>query len=306
MSQKIKKYQEKLDTDKRQHETLKFPLDLETEGTRNIFLININAISGSKFNGTHYQTVQGGEEDVVYQGQTSNSLARKFTGNYVRTTSSIALFMPEDVQSDYKSSWSSTDLGITGSIMDAWAGKGDLTTMEGWESVGKQVANSAGDVAKMNAVKVANTITPFNVKDAYQLSNAIVENPYTEVMFKGVDNRTFEYSFKLMPRNREEQLMIKKIVDTLKFHRAPEKKVTGNNLYWSYPSTFDLSFLKSDGQENEWLFKHSTCAMTGLSIKQGGDGFYSSYTDGSPFYTTVSMSFTELEILDKDRILEGY
>lgn len=306
MSEKIKKYQEKLDSDKRDHETLKFPLDLETEGTRNIFLININAISGSKFNGTHYQPVQDGEKEVVYQGQTSNSLARKFTGNYVRTTTSIALFMPENVQADYKSNWSSTELGMTGSIMDAWAGKGDLTTMEGWENVGKQIADNASDVAKMNAIKVANAITPFNVKDAYQLSNAVVENPYTEVMFKGVDNRTFEYSFKLMPRNQEEQLMIKKIVDTLKFHRAPEKKLTGNNLYWSYPSTFDLSFLKKDGQENEWLFKHSTCAMTGLSIKQGGDGFYSSFADGSPFYTTISMSFTELEILDKDRILEGY
>ena len=306
MVTKTEKLEKKLKDDKRSHTMLKFPHDLETEGTKNIFLININAISGSKFNGTEYQTVRDGEKQVVYQSGNSNSLARKFTGNYVRTATSIALYMPESVQATYKSSWSSSDFGTTGSIMDAWSGTGDLTTMAGWEEVGKAVAENAGEVAKMTGIKTLNAITPFNIKDAYQLSNAIVENPYTEVMFKGIDNRSFEYSFKMIPRNASEQATIKEIVDTLKFHRAPEKKLNGSNLYWSYPSTFDLSFLKSDGNENEWLFKHSTCAMTNLDIKQGGDGYYSSYKDGSPFYTTISMSFTELEILDKDRILEGY
>ena len=306
MLTKTEKLEQKLKEDKREHTMLKFPNDIESDGTKNIFLININAISGSKFNGTQYQTVQDGEKQVVYQSGNSNSLARKFTGNYVRTSTSIALYMPESIQATYKSNWSSNDLGTTGSIMDAWSGSGDLTTMAGWEEVGKSISDNAGEVAKMTGIKTLNAVTPFNIKDAYQLSNAIVENPYTEVMFKGIDNRSFEYSFKMIPRNATEQATIKEIVNTLKFHRAPEKKVNGNNLYWSYPSTFDLSFLKSDGNENEWLFKHSTCALTSLDIKHGGDGYYSSYKDGSPFYTTINMAFTELEILDKDRILEGY
>ena len=306
MATKTEKLEKKLKNDKRSHAMLKFPHDLETEGTKNIFLIDINAVSGSKFNGTEYQTVLDGENQVVYQSGNSTSLARKFTGNYVRTSTSIALYMPESIQSSYKASWSSTDLGITGSVIDAWSGSGDLTTAAAWEEIGQAVATNAGEVAKMTGIKTLNAVTPFNIKDAYQLSNAIVENPYTEVMFKGIDNRSFEYSFKMIPRNASEQATIKEIVNTLKFHRAPEKKLNGSNLYWSYPSTFDISFLKSDGNENEWLFKHSTCAMTNLDIKQGGDGYYSSYKDGSPFYTTINMSFIELEILDKDRILEGY
>lgn len=297
----------KLKQDKRQHTSMVFPENLETVGTKNIFLLQVNAIQGSKYNGQQYQTVEGGEGQVVYQSGDSGSLARKFTGNYIRTATSIALHMPESVQASYKADWGSTDLGVTGSVLDAWAGSGDLTNVSTWQGIyDKQMQESAGEVASMMGIRALNAVTPFAVKDAYQFSKATVENPYTEVLFKRVDNRTFEYEFKLIPRSKEEQATIKQIVDTLKFHQAPEKKFVNSNIYWSYPSTFDISFLKKDGHVNEWLFKHSTCALTGLTVKQGGDGFYSSYQDGSPFFTTIGMSFTELEVLDKERILDGY
>ena len=304
---KTDKLKNKLKQDKRQHDLLKFPSNIETEGTKNMFMININAISGSKFNGQVYQTVEGGDDKVVYQQGESNSLARKYTGNYVRTSTSIALYMPESVQTDYAANWGSEDLGSTGAVMDAWTSTGDLTDFNTWgKAWDESIKDNAGEVAKMMAIRGLNAATPFAIKDAYQVANAVVENPYTEVLFRRVDNRTFQYTFKLIPASPEEQMTIKKIVDTLKFHRAPEKKLTNANIYWSYPSTFDLQFLKKDGNENEWLYKHSTCAMTDFSVRQGGDGYYASYADGSPFFTTISMSFLELEVLDKERLLDGF
>ena len=304
---KTDKLKNKLKQDKRQHEILYFPSTLETEGTRNVFMININAISGSKFNGQVYQTVEGSEDKVVYQQGNSNSLARKYTGNYVRTSTSIALYMPESIQADYASNWGSEDLGMAGAVMDAWTSTGDLTDWDTWKNAFEnQIKDNAGEVAKMMAIRGVSAATPFAIKEAYQVANAVVENPYTEVMFRRVDNRTFQYTFKMIPASADEQTMIKKIVDTLKFHRAPEKKLTNANIYWSYPSTFDIQFLKKDGNENEWLFKHSTCALTDLVVRQGGDGYYSAYSDGSPFFTTISLSFLELEVLDKSRILDGF
>jgi hypothetical protein len=95
-------------------------------------------------------------------------------------------------------------------------------------------------------------------------------------------------------------------VDTLKFHRAPEKKIKGINSIWAFPSTFDITFLNKEGQQNAFLFKLSTCALTDFNVTYGGDGNHASFEDGSPYSTTITMSFVEMEVLDKERILEGF
>ncbi|AND75128.1 hypothetical protein pf16_205 [Pseudomonas phage pf16] len=301
---RIKTLEDKLAKGKRRYKYLKFPLDVDTEATQNIMLININAISGSKFAGTQYRVVEGDEARVEQKG--SNSLSRHFSGNTVRVDTAIALHMPPSIQSSYQSNWTVSELGVAGAVIDAWGGSGDMTSLQGWKNTWNTGKEVLPEVAKMTAVRVADALLPGKITDAYTWANQMVDNPYVEVLFKGVSNRTFTYTFKFIPRSFSEQQAIKEIIDTLKFHRAPEKKLNSANLYWSYPSTFDISFLKKNGQENEWLFKISTCALTDLNVQYGGDSFFGAFADGSPFSTTVTLSFTELETLDKERILQGY
>lgn len=303
MKSRIKSLTEKLDKNKRGYTFLKYPMELESEGTQNIMLININAISGSKFNGQKYRQIEG---DVpVMQQKGSNSLARSYTGNTVRIDTAIALHMPPTVEASYQSNWSSSNLGVMGAVLDAWQGSGDITNFDDWKRNWETTKEALPEILKMTGVKVADTLLPGEIKGAYTWANRMVENPYVEVLFEGVSNRTFNFSFKMIAKSKEEQSMIKKIIDTLKFHRAPEKKLGRANLYWSYPSTFDISFLRKDGQQNDWLFKISTCALTEFSITQGGDGHYASHEDGSPFMTTMTLGFTELEVLTKERIENG-
>lgn len=304
-SPRLKSLETKLKGGKRNHKLLQFPLDVTTSATQNIMLININAISGSKFaNGNQY-TVEEGTEAVNEQ-KGSTSLARHFKGNTVRIDTSIALYMPPSLQTTYQSNWATTDLGLSGAVVDGWKGMGDLTSMADWKNNWNTAKENLPSILAMTGIKMADTILGNGIKPAYLWANQTLENPYTEVLFNGVTNRTFSFTFKFIPKSRNEQLMIKQIIDTLKFHRAPEKKSNDINLYWSYPSTFDISFLKKDGTVNDWVFKISTCALTDLSIQQGSDSHFASYDDGSPFSTSITLSFTELEVLDKSRILEGF
>lgn len=303
-STRIMRLEDKLNNGKRKYTYMKFPLDVDTEATQNIMLININAISGSSYAGKQYRVVEGDEARVEQNG--SNSLSRHFKGNTVRVDTAIALHMPPTVQTSYQSNWSVSELGLAGAALDAWGGSGDIGDMQSWINAWNTGKEAMPEILKLTAAKVADAVLPGKIKDAYTWANQMVENPYVEVLFTGVSNRTFNFTFKFIPRNAEEQLVVKQIIDVLKFHRAPEKKLNKSNLYWSYPSTFDIQFLKKNGQENEWLFKISTCALTDLNIQQGSDSHYASFADGSPFSTTVSLSFTELEALDKSRMLEGY
>ena len=315
------KTQAKLDNNKRGSNVLQFPLDLDTEGTRNVFLININTISGSQYNSNNNQkrtedpknTVQGEkspssaqQQGAVYQRKDSNSIARLMSGSYVRTDTSIALYMPSTVQTSYDSNWGATDLGMGAgtatNLYDMWkndSGKSFIDKVTQSASAGLNIASQA-------AAAGASGVGVFSAKELYAMNQQVATNPYTEVLFNGVNNRTFSFTFKMMPRDAAEQAAIKKIVDTIKFHRAPEKDQNSMNVFWKWPSTFDLSFRKKNGEENEWLFKISTCALTQFSVEYGGDGFYGSYEDGSPLHTTMTLGFTELEILDKSSMQSGF
>lgn len=301
---KAKRLEEKLNSSKRQYTILKYPLDVDITSTQNIMMIEINAISGSRYVGQKYKIVEGESARVEQPG--SGSLNRHMAGNTVRVDTAIALHMPPNIQYSYSSEWEASNLGTIGALYDAFKGFGSFSSYEDWKRNIKQIGSAAGAVAANTATKMLDVITPGKIHDTYQLAYQQAENPYTEVLFRGIGNRTFSFTFKFIPKSRKEQEEIKKIVDTLKFHRAPEKKASTGNLYWNFPSTFDITFLKKDGQENEWLSKISTCALTNLNIQQGSDNHYASFSDGSPYSTTITMEFLELEVMDKERISQGF
>lgn len=301
---RLKTLSQKMGDGKRKYRILKFPQDIDIDATQNIMMININATSGSKYAGNQYNVVKGEESAVEQAG--SNSLSRKFSGNTVRIDTSIALYMPPGLSSSYQSNWSAAELGAAGAIIDAFTGIGDLGDFQTYKNIWNTAKTVAPDYLGMTAAALASALTPFNVKDAATFYRQSILNPYVEVIFNGVNNRTFSFTFKFIPRTPSEQKTIKEIIDVLKFHRAPEKKYSNVNSIWLFPSTFDITFLKKNGQVNEWLFKISTCALTDLTVQQGGDGNYASFEDGSPYQTTLNLSFTELEVLTKERHLEGY
>lgn len=295
--------QEKLNTNKRKaYEVKKFPLDIENEGTGDIMLININVNEGSKYIGNRYTVV---DDQPVVQQRNSTSLRKKLSNQTVRINSAIALPIPSNLTASYDADWSSTELGTIGSIADAFTGIGELTENNFASEIWKRIKQSGTDVATNTLAGTVQALSPLNVKDLKNLATSQISNPYAEVLFNGISNRTFSFTFKLIPKNAEEQQAIKAIVDELKFHRAPEVKFENQNNYWLFPSTFDIKFINKD-KENPWLFKISTCAMTNFSVSPITENAWVSYADGSPFGTQITMQFTELEQLTKERIQEGF
>lgn len=299
-------------TDKRSHNSLRFPQDIDIDGNQNIMRFNVSLPTGSKYlaNGDYQAAIDPatGESRTSEYRSTQNrgSLQRRFSKNYTRTTTTIDLFMPPEVQTSYQSDWNTTELGSIGAGIDAFMG---IMNNNGIGAM----SDASFEAIKQNAAQAAaNTLagtiqglTPLNVKDAKTAFQSVVSNPYMEVIFNGVQHRTFSFTFKMIPRNAAEQRNIKDIVQEFKFHSAPEFKNDDTNLYMRFPSEFDITFIHKN-QENPWLFKISTCALTNVSVNYSPEGQYAAHSDGAPFATELTLSFTELELLNKEHHRQGY
>lgn len=285
------------------YEVLSFPEDIDVYGSQNVMFININAVSGSRYAGSKYKVIQG--ETPRYQETTSGSLARKMKGTTRRIDKSIALYIPSNIQTQYGADWKTSDLGVVGTVIDAATGLGDLTTVAGWKQAWSAAKTVVPNALVNTLAGVTQTLTNVNVEDAKNMYTRTITNPYTEVIFNGVSNRTFSFTFKFIPKSKKEQDQVKKIIDTLKFHRAPEIKYGNVNNYMLFPSEFDIMFFHRN-VENPYLFKISTCAVTNMSVNQGGDTHFATHSDGAPFFTELTLEFTELEVLTKQRHLEGF
>lgn len=130
----------------------------------------------------------------------------------------------------------------------------------------------------------------------------IATNPFTAVTFETINQRTFNFSYTFLPRSEKEVTQVKNIIDLFKFHMHPE--LSPGSMFYIYPSEFDIVYYYK-GKENEFVNKISTCALTDMDVKYGGE-YFSTFVNGAPAEISMTLSFKELELLTKERIVKGY
>jgi hypothetical protein len=100
---------------------------------------------------------------------------------------------------------------------------------------------------------------------------------------------------------------------------ADDKHLTlkpGVSRFFIYPAEFDIKFI-SNGVENPFIPKISTCACTKVAIDYAANGHWAAFRAhpsssaawaklAPPVSIKLQLEFTELEILSKKRILQGH
>ena len=84
----------------------------------------------------------------------------------------------------------------------------------------------------------------------------------------------------------------------------PEYKDT-NGFVYLYPSEFDIVHYNGV-DENFNLPRHTSCALTELTVNYSPQAQFTSFEGGIPTQINVSLSFKELSQLSKERIQEGF
>ena len=234
-------------------------------------------------------------------GGSSNSIQLS-RGATTKISTMIALYMPASISVSYNSKYGEQEIsalaGAAAGALDAFAGRGGADA----GSALKGALDNMGKGLETGLMKIVDTAAP-GATALLALEKGAVRTPKMELMFEGIGRREFSYEFTFIPKSEAEAQTIKDIVYQFKFHMASQY-TTGTFREMSIPSMFNISY-KYKSADNDHLNKISTCALENMDISYGAERFVA-YEDGVPQTTKITLSFKEMEIITKDKIMDGF
>lgn len=203
-----------------------------------------------------------------------------------RIAESIAIFMPTPIVFNTTNRYQEISL--------AGIGTGMLASAAGFvgSALGGEALGSAASAFTQGAANISGLA-------GYPI------NPRVEVLFSKTDLRQYRMEFLLAPRNEKESMSMKAIIDTLRFHSVPELDRDTNGFTFIPPAEFDFTFYNK-GIENVYIPRINTCVMDQIEVDFAPTGVYSTFTNGYPVMARLSMGVSEVEVLHKRRVLQGF
>lgn len=293
---------------------------------------NIGSTSGANWN-TVYRSAYGASfPSGAYQvneqptlggfSGTPNPFGGALTGNagsitsipYQRISQAISLYIPDSMNFASSFDWQDASLTDAGGKMlktgqlagGAISAGGDFMksgAMEGIRSVGVLsdvlLGGTAGGTPSLGDIGLG--------------IGGLAVNPQMFCLFRGVDMRTFQFDFIFSPKSPQEAANVRQIIKAFRFHAAPEVDAYFGR-YFVPPSIFNIEYMyapattggiANQGKPNENIFRMMTLVLQKLAVDYAPFG-WSTYNDGMPIQTHLSMVFKETEILTKSKVNMSY
>jgi hypothetical protein len=229
-----------------------------------------------------------------------NSIKNFFSGDAQKTlnfkpkkkrkVATISLYIPDTLNFQYN------------------AGYGNLSL--------QQVANEAAGTAAsaVNNVPILGTLANIGTlglsaaqSNAAKLAlstQGLAINPQQQLLFDGIDFRTYQMAFTFTPYSRQEAETVKEIIKLFRYHAAPQITTAAAGMFFVPPSTFNLDFL-FNGQRNTNITKVTESVIESIDVNYAPNG-WAAHDNGAPVQTTLTINFKEIELVDKDKIQAGY
>lgn len=205
---------------------------------------------------------------------TFGSVVSKVKRNVSKTgVGAITLYMPETLEFNYAAQYNNLSLATAA------------------ESV-SGLASAVTSILNRGAVKLGLNYAGY------------VFNPQEQVLFEGIDFRTYNMSFTFTPYSQQEAEEVRNIIKNFRKYAAPELITASAGFFMTPPATFEITFL-NQGQENTKINKLKRSVLQNIDVNYAPNG-WSAHEDGAPVQTTLTLQFKEIELVDKAAIDSGY
>jgi hypothetical protein len=292
-------------------QNLKYPRDLESATRGHLVKFNINEVEPIGYQeGTEYSlntalngignaaanAVKSGVDSLssFLPNSVSDFLGKNLPGDgktkfnlslepsKKRLAATVSLYMPDSVNFGYHASYGTLNL--------ADVAKNTLENLPGIK------ANKAG---KMITGALESDVGKLALK-----SQGLAINPNQQLLFDGLELRSYSMSFTFTPYSKQEAQTVQKIIKTFKEYSRPRTVKDTAGMLFIPPSTFELEFL-FNGKANPYISKVAESVIENVEVNYTPAG-WSTHTDGSPVQTTMTLSFKEIKLIDRAHVQAGY
>jgi hypothetical protein len=144
--------------------------------------------------------------------------------------------------------------------------------------------------------------------EVYAMQTGAIVTPRTEMFFKGIGRRSFSFTFTFIPKDSNETQIVHKIIKEFKVGMSPTFKNAGSVRDMTIPDVFSIQYMHINSQ-NQYINKIGKCYLKTMDVSYGGEKFvtYNADKEGAPPQkTTITLSFQELEIMDRANVEDGF
>ena len=217
---------------------------------------------------------------------------------------SVKLYLPAQISVSQKTNYGEAEMGgmvaMGMAAMRNFVGEGG-TVGAAADAAVEEMGTGFGDAAKRKLSSLAEGMGLTGAVALTNIESGVTVNNRTEMMFEGIDRRSFAFTFRLIPHSAREAAEINKIVTSFRYHMLPEipaGQEFGRAL--RAPSTYMINYA-----HERQLHKIGECILESVDVKYGGER-PQFYHDNRPTETELTLQFKELEIMTKDKIKAGF
>ena len=219
----------------------------------------------------------------------------------------VELPIPQDVNDSNSVTWSDDNMNIFQLAGLAAVQSGLMNTQQTFETVSELFQSGipdellAGDMKeqliRIISGKAINALgNNLNTNSVLGRSSGTILNSNLELLFNGVNLRTFPFSINFSPRNAGERDMVKFIIRAFKSSMAAKKRTEEagqGGAFLSAPDIFSLEY-RHGSETHPFLNSFKHCALTGMTVNYTQSGTYATYYDGTPVNMRMNLTFKEL------------
>lgn len=222
-------------------------------------------------------------------------------------TTTINLPMPNTVNNPNSISWDQQDFGMLGDavvrgIKAVGSGTGSAEKIKAHLDSMAERMKSVAFYSGMSEIVQKGGGNNLSADDMLGASTGKALNPYKTMLFRGVNFRTFTFSFDLVPFEESDCDLINNIITAFRAHSYPD--FSGDKMFFTFPDECQITYMWESGT-NKWLnnFKRAVC--TNVEIDYAPMSHWSSIRNGFPNVIRINTQWSEVEIISRGDILNN-
>ena len=219
------------------------------------------------------------------------------------TTSGIALYMPNSVKVGYTQNYDAdTETGLAG-VAEA-TGKAINDAQGAADKFNAAMQGIVGGVATQAKEILGEFVSLAGMGDPVRFAAkraGVAVNPRNEAFYNSPSQRTFSFEFDFWPRNKEEADAVK---DIITYNSAPGFALKTQQSVFATPNYWKISYMYNNGI-NPNLNKIGACYCTDVQVDYAPDTQYTTFENGMPVHTKLTVSMIEDRIITKQDIEAG-